>query len=63
MLETEKLESQIQKSDYKVLIVDDVCTTGSTLAELAAVMRKSGAISVYCAASCKTPLTKPNKAD
>lgn len=46
-----------------VLIVDDVCTTGSTLAELAAVMRKSGAISVYCAASCKTPLTKPNKAD
>ena len=24
MLETEKLESQIQKSDYKILIVDDV---------------------------------------
>ena len=41
-----------------VLLVDDVCTTGSTLAELTAVLLNSGAKSVYCAACCKTPPPK-----
>ena len=39
----------------RVLLVDDVCTTGSTLAELTKLLRKSGAEEVHCAACCKTP--------
>ena len=41
-----------------ILLVDDVCTTGSTLAELTDVLLSSGAESVYCAACCKTPPPK-----
>ena len=37
-----------------ILIIDDVCTTGSTLAELTALLLKNGAASVRCAACCKT---------
>lgn len=37
-----------------VLVIDDVCTTGSTLAEITDVLLKSGASSVRCAACCKT---------
>ena len=39
----------------RVLLIDDVCTTGSTLAELTGVLFQAGAASVYCAACCKTP--------
>lgn len=38
----------------RVLVIDDVCTTGSTLAEVTAVLLKAGAAKVYCAACCKT---------
>ncbi len=44
-----------------VLVVDDVCTTGSTLAELAGILRKAGAVRIFCAASCKTPLVMQNE--
>lgn len=37
-----------------VLVVDDVCTTGSTLAELTKELLENGAAKVYCAACCKT---------
>lgn len=37
-----------------VLLIDDVCTTGSTLAEITEVLMKSGANEVHCAACCKT---------
>ena len=39
----------------RILLVDDICTTGSTLRELTAVLIDSGAASVYCACCCKTP--------
>lgn len=39
-----------------VLLIDDICTTGSTLTELAEVLRKNEAKKVFCATSCKTPL-------
>ncbi len=39
-----------------VLVIDDICTTGSTLTELAEVLRKNGAKKVFCATACKTPL-------
>ncbi len=39
----------------RILIVDDVCTTGSTLSEISFLLKKYGASMVFCAASCKTP--------
>ena len=37
-----------------ILLADDVCTTGSTLAELTKILLDAGAKNVYCAACCKT---------
>lgn len=39
----------------RILIIDDVCTTGSTLAELTRLLLKNGAAEIYCASCCKTP--------
>ena len=38
----------------RVLLVDDICTTGSTLREVTAAIKKAGAASVHCACCCKT---------
>lgn len=38
----------------RLLVVDDVCTTGSTLAEITMELLKAGAKEVHCAACCKT---------
>ena len=38
----------------RVLLIDDICTTGSTLREITAALRKTGAASVSCACCCKT---------
>ena len=37
-----------------LLILDDVCTTGSTLSELTKLLISSGAKEIFCAACCKT---------
>ena len=37
------------------LLIDDVCTTGSTFAEAAKVLKESGAAKVYAASFAKTP--------
>lgn len=42
--------------DKTILVIDDVCTTGSTLSEAARVLKESGAGKVYAAAFAKTPL-------
>ncbi|MBO6229535.1 MAG: ComF family protein [Ruminiclostridium sp.] len=39
----------------RLLVIDDVCTTGSTLAEAAKVLKENGAAKVYAAAFAKTP--------
>lgn len=44
-------------SGKNILIIDDVCTTGSTFTELAKTLRQSGALHIYCASCCKTPLS------
>ena len=38
----------------RVLLVDDICTTGSTLREITAAIKNAGAASVRCACCCKT---------
>jgi ComF family protein len=42
-------------ADKTIILIDDVCTTGSTLAELTAALLGAGAKTVYCASACKTP--------
>lgn len=46
----------------RILLVDDVCTTGSTLTELSKLLRKNGAVAIHCAVCCKT-LVQLNKTD
>ncbi len=40
----------------KVLLIDDVCTTGATMSEITEILLKSGAAAVHCASCCKTPM-------
>lgn len=41
---------------HRVLLVDDICTTGATLSECAKVLAEAGAETVVCAAAARTPL-------
>lgn len=45
-------------SGKNILLIDDVCTTGSTLSEVARLLKSYGAASVCCASCCKTPRSK-----
>lgn len=40
-----------------ILIIDDVCTTGSTLSEIAAVLKKYGAGDIFCCTCCRAVLS------
>ena len=42
----------------RVLLIDDICTTGATLASCARALREAGAESVVCAAAARTPQEK-----
>ncbi|MDE5834180.1 MAG: double zinc ribbon domain-containing protein [Ruminococcus sp.] len=37
----------------KILLLDDICTTGSTFSEIAVLLRKKGAEDVFCASAMK----------
>lgn len=41
-------------SGKSILVIDDVCTTGSTLAEVSGLLKNYGAKEVYCCTYCKT---------
>lgn len=36
-----------------ILLIDDICTTGSTFSEISILLRKNGAENVFCASACK----------
>ena len=40
----------------RILLVDDICTTGATLVECAGILRSAGAAEVVCAVVARTPL-------
>ena len=42
----------------RVLLIDDICTTGATLSECARTLRQAGAAEVVCAAAARTPQEK-----
>lgn len=44
--------------DRRILLIDDIHTTGATLEECARVLRDSGAASVLCLTAARTPRTK-----
>lgn len=41
-----------------ILLIDDVCTTGSTFSEITAVLKNSGAGKIFCASVCKAIVKK-----
>lgn len=43
----------------RVLLIDDICTTGATLRECARVLREAGAAEVVCACAARTPRDPP----
>ena len=53
-----KAEEKISIKDKRVLVIDDLCTTGSTLSEAARALREGGASAVFAAAFAKTTLDK-----
>ncbi len=48
-----RLRPQAPVQDLRVLLIDDVLTTGSTLSECARVLKKAGAISVHAATAAR----------
>lgn len=49
---------EAQITGRRILLVDDVCTTGSTLLECIRVLKEAGAASVVCATLARTPENK-----
>jgi predicted amidophosphoribosyltransferase len=47
----------------RILLIDDICTTGATLSECARVLREAGAEEVVCATVALTPSEKPHKSN
>jgi competence protein ComFC len=48
-----RLRPKMHVQDLRVLLIDDILTTGSTLSECARVLKKAGAISVHAATAAR----------
>jgi ComF family protein len=48
-----RLRKKMNVRDLRVLLIDDVLTTGSTLSECARVLKKAGALSVFAATAAR----------
>ena len=48
-----RLRASVNVQDLRVLLIDDILTTGSTLSECARVLRKAGAFSVHAATAAR----------
>ncbi len=57
-VDVEKLKFENGKIPSKILLIDDVVTTGSTVKECSYLLRKSGVKSVFVGAIAKTPTRK-----
>lgn len=56
-------EAAGEVSGKRVLLIDDVCTTGSTLSSCAAVLREAGAAGIVCAAAAFPMPKKENRGE
>lgn len=56
-------EASREAADRRILLIDDVVTTGSTLSECVRVLRMAGAKSVVCAAVAQTSLEHDSQKD
>ncbi len=54
------VNNKSEVADKRILIIDDICTTGSTVAEIADILTKCGADSIFCACACKTVFERKN---
>ena len=48
-----RLRKKANVQDLRVLLIDDILTTGSTLSECARILKKAGAMSVYAATAAR----------
>jgi predicted amidophosphoribosyltransferase len=48
-----RLRRKIDVQGLRVLLIDDVLTTGATLSECARVLKKAGATSIYAATAAR----------
>jgi predicted amidophosphoribosyltransferase len=48
-----RLRKKMNVRELRVLLIDDVLTTGSTLSECARVLKEAGAISVHAATAAR----------
>lgn len=49
-----KVKNPEKISGKNILLIDDVCTTGSTLSEIAGLLKNNGAGKVFCFTYCRT---------
>ena len=49
-------------SGKNIILIDDVCTTGSTLSEISRLLKNNGAGKIFCLTYCRTDFQKISKA-